>query len=48
MVVEVIDNVIGEVTARTSNLRKKELKLGGKPTIEGQEHWFHPVKYDGK
>ena len=29
MVIEVIDNVIGEVTAKTSNLRKKELKLGG-------------------
>ena len=27
-----------------SNLRKRELKLGGKLTIEVQRHWFHPVK----
>ena len=48
MVIEVIDNVIGEVMARTSNLRKRELKLGVKLTTQG--HWFHPVKtkYDGK
>ena len=50
MVIEVIGNVFGEVMARTSNLRKRELKLGGKLTIEGQGYWFHSVKtkYDGK
>ena len=46
MVIEVIFNVFGEVMARTSNfLKKRELKLGGKlTTVEGQRHWFHPVK----
>ena len=50
MVIEVNGNVFGEIKARTSNLRKRELKLGGKLTIEGQGHWFHSVKtkYDGK
>ena len=52
MVIEVIDNVFGEVMARTSNLRKRELinKLGGKLTTQGQGLWFQPVKtkYDGK
>ena len=50
MVIEVIGNVFGEVMARTSNLRKREHKLGGKLTTQGQGHWFHPVKtkYDGK
>ena len=53
MVIEVTDSVIGEITARfarTSNLRKRDLKLGGKLTTQGQGHWFHPAKtkYDGK
>ena len=25
-------------------LRKREIKLGGKPTTEGQKRWIHPVK----
>ena len=50
MVVEVIGNVFGEVKAKTSNIRKRELKLGGKLTTQGQGHWFHPekTKYEGK
>ena len=52
MVIEVIDNEIGEVKARTSKLRKIELKLGGKLTTEAKGHWFwiQPIKtrYDGK
>ena len=50
MVIEVIGNVFGEAMARMSNLRKRDLKLGGKLTTQGQELWFHPVKtkYDGK
>ena len=51
MVIEVTGNVFGEVMTRTSNLRKRELKLvGGKLTTEGQRHSFHPVKtkYVGK
>ena len=46
MVIEVFGNVFGEFKARTSNLRKRELVLGGKLTTR----WFHPVKtkYDGK
>ena len=51
MVIEVTENVFGEVMARTSNLRKRELKLGGKLTSsQGHGHWFHPVKtkYEGK
>ena len=52
MIIEVIDNVFGEVMARTSNLRKRERELGGKLTNKRQGHssWFHPVKtkYDGK
>ena len=48
MVIEVFGNVFGEFKARTSNLRKRELILGGKLTTPG--HWFHPVKtkYVGK
>ena len=50
MVIKVIDNVFGEVMARTSNLRKRELRLGGKLTTQGQGLWFQPVKtkHDGK
>ena len=51
MVIEVTENVIGEAMARTSHLRKRELKLGRKLTpIEGHGHWFHSVKTkaDGK
>ena len=50
MVIEVTDDVFREITTRMSNLRKKEIKLGGKLTTEGQGHWFHPekTKYDGK
>jgi hypothetical protein len=50
MVIEVIVNVVGEVMARTSKLRKGVLKLGGKPTTDGQGHWIYPVKTknDGK
>ena len=50
MVIEVTENVFGELMTRMSNLRKRELKLGGKLTTEGEGHWFHPVKtkYDGK
>ena len=50
MVMEVIGNVFGEAMARMSNLRKRDLKLGGKLTTQGQGLWFHPVKtkYDGK
>ena len=52
MVIEVTENVFGEVMARTSNLRKRELKLGGKLTSQGHGHSFHPspvkIKYEGK
>ena len=47
MVIEVFGNVFGELKARTSFLRKRELIIGGKLTTQ----WFHPVlktEYDGK
>ena len=44
MFIEVRVNVIGElVMTKTSELRKRELKLGEQPTSEGQRHWSHPV-----
>ena len=45
-VIEVRGNVIGEIEirTRTSKLRKREFKLDGKPTSEGQRHWVHPIK----
>ena len=54
MVIEVTANVIREVTVtvmtRTSKLRKRELKFGGKPTTEGQRQWMdlEKTKIDGK
>ena len=50
MVIEVTKNVFGEVMTRTSNLRKRKIKLGEKLTTQGQGLWFYPVKtkYDGK
>ena len=45
MIIEVKVSVFREVMTRTSKLRKRELKLGRKPTT-----WIHQVKteYDGK
>ena len=52
MVIEVTKNVFGEVMTRTSNLRKRKIKLGEKLTTQGQGpgHCFHPVKikFDGR
>ena len=51
MVIEVKKNIIGEIFARTSKLRKLEIKLDGKPTTaQGQNHGIDPVKtiIDGK
>ena len=50
MVIEVTANVIREVMTRTSKLRKRELKFGGKPTTEGQRQWMdlEKTKIDGK
>ena len=49
---EVHANIFRKViTTRTSKLKKKSgLKLGEKPTTEGQKHWIDPVttKFDGK
>ena len=51
MVIEVIGNIFREVIiTRTSKLRKRRLKLGEKPTTEGQRHWIDlgKTKFDGK
>ena len=50
MVIEVTANVMGELSTRTSKLRKRELELGERLTTDGQGHWIHPVKtkIDGK
>ena len=42
MVIEVKANVSGDVMARISNLRKREVNLGGKlPTVTGgQRYWL--------
>ena len=51
MVIKMIDNISREILTRTSNFRKCELKLGGRPTTaEGQNHGIDPVKtiIDGK
>ena len=52
MVIKVKVNIFRKVMTRKSKLRKleRELKLGGKPTTEGQQQWNHPVKtkIDGK
>ena len=49
MVIEVKVNIVKQVMTRMSKL-KREPKLGGKPTDEGQRHWIDPVKTkdDGK
>ena len=50
MFTEVMVNIFKEVITKTSKLIKSGLKLGEKPTTEGQNHWIDPVKtkFDGK
>jgi hypothetical protein len=52
MIIEMRVNVIREAITGTSKLRKKELKLGRKPTTASEHNrlWMDPgkTKYDGK
>ena len=50
MGIEVRANIFREVIPRTSKLRKWGVKLGEKPTTEGQKYWIDMIKTksDGK